>query len=316
MTEPSGRTLVIGEALIDVVRRADGSVDEHPGGSPANVALGLARLGDPVVFATQIGADEHGALIRDHLTGDGVELASGSVSSRPTSVAIATLDATGAASYQFEITWERFTQLPTEGITHVHAGSIATTLPPGASSVLEHFEAQRDHATVSYDPNARPSLMGDPADVVPTVEQLVASSDVVKASDEDAEWLYPGVPLEQVLSRWSELGAAMTIVTRGGSGALVRLGSTGEAATFSAPAVDVVDTVGAGDSFMSGLLSGLLEDGYLGGIPARARLRQATPDDVRPSIERALACAAITVSRAGANPPRRDELPAAGTADA
>jgi fructokinase len=308
MTEPSRPTLVIGEALIDVVRRADGSVDEIPGGSPANVALGLARLGHPVVFATQIGDDERGRAISEHLTADGVDLAPGSVTARPTSVAVATLDSTGAASYDFEITWERFTQLPREGIAHVHAGSIATTLPPGAESVLEHFGSERERATMSYDPNARPSLMGNAVDVVPTVEKLVGLSDVVKASDEDAEWLYPGVPLPEVLQRWSELGPALTIATRGGSGVLVRMGAEGSTSTFTAAKVDVVDTVGAGDSFMSGLLSGLLDDGYLGGPEARDRLRRATVEDVRPAIERALACAAITVSRAGADPPRRDEL--------
>lgn len=307
--EAPHHVLVIGEALIDIVRRADGSVDEHAGGSPANVALGLARLGHPVFFATQIGDDDHGRLISEHLSKDGVELSSGSVTDRPTSVAVATLDDTGAASYQFEITWEPFTELPTGDVTHVHAGSIATTLQPGSDSVLDHFLEQREHVTLSYDPNARPSLMGDPADVRPRVEQLVGLSDVVKASDEDIEWLYPGVSIPDVLRRWGRLGALLTIATFGGSGALARLRSGDD--LFIAPAVKVVDTVGAGDSFMAGLVSGLLDDGYLGSPAARERLSTAIAPEVRPAIGRAIACAAITVSRPGADPPRRDELPSA-----
>lgn len=309
MAKPSARTLVIGEALIDVVRRADGSVDEHPGGSPANVALGLSRLGHPVVFATQIGDDARGRLITERLGSAGVQLWDGSVTASATSTAIATLDQSGAAEYEFDITWERFDQLPTDEVAHVHSGSIATTFQPGAGSVADYFAAERGHVTVSYDPNVRPSLMGEPRDVVATVERLVALSDVVKASDEDIEWLYSGTPLREVLRRWAELGAALLVVTQGGSGAVAQLGLDGVQANFSAPRVAVVDTVGAGDSFMAGLTSGLLDDGYLGSLQARSRLREATPPDIRSSVERALACAAITVSRAAADPPRRDELP-------
>lgn len=310
MAEPTRCTLVIGEALIDVVRRADGSVDEHAGGSPANVALGLGRLGHQVQFATQIGDDAHGRMISDRLRAAGVELSDHSVTASPTSTAIATLDRSGAARYEFEITWERFAELPTTDVTHVHCGSIATTLQPGADSVLDYIKAHRQRVSVSYDPNARPSLMGDPVDVAATVERLVGLSDVVKASDEDIEWLYPGTPLLDVLQRWSALGATLLVITRGGGGAVVRTGTDTDATAFRAPPVDVVDTVGAGDSFMAGLISGLLDDGYLGGPQARDRLQAATTHDVRASVERALACAAVTVSRPGADPPRRDELPA------
>ena len=148
--------------------------------------------------------------------------------------------------------------------------------------------------------------MGEPHDVRAKVEQIVGLCDVVKASDEDLAWLYDGAPVPEVMRLWGRLGPSVVVVTRGAEGAVVGVG--GEAASVPAPAVLVVDTVGAGDSFMSGLLSGLLDAGLLGGAEARERLRVATLDDVRPAVERALACAAVTVSRAGANPPRRDEL--------
>lgn len=300
------RTLVIGESLIDVVQHPDGSTHEHVGGSPANVAIGLARLGCDVLLATVIGDDERGARITSHLENEGVSLAEGSIAGRSTSVARATLDATGAAAYSFELSWE-LPEPSIQGLAHIHTGSIAATLEPGASAVLTTIQRARPEATISYDPNARPSLMGDPHDVRAKIEALIGLSDVVKASDEDIAWLYDGAPIPDVLRRWAQLGPALTVVTRGGDGAVVGL-STGELTSLDAPTVAVVDTVGAGDSFMSGLLSGLLDTGLLGGIEARERLGSASLADIVPAVERALACAAITVSRAGANPPRLAEL--------
>jgi len=307
----NGRTLVVGESLIDVVQRPDGSTQEHVGGSPANVAVGLARLGHDVALATQFGDDERGARIASHLVREGIWLTIGNPkrSVGRTSVATSTLDATGAATYTFDLSWD-LPRLPSiEGSTHVHTGSIAATLEPGASMVLATIQDARPDATISYDPNVRPSLMGDPRDVRAKIEALIGLSDVVKASDEDIAWLYAGVPVPDVLRRWGQLGPALTVVTRGGEGAVVGLSITGELTSVDARLVEVVDTVGAGDSFMAGLLSGLLDAGLLGGTQGRERLRSATLADVRPAVDRAQACAAITVSRAGANPPHRAELP-------
>jgi fructokinase len=150
--------------------------------------------------------------------------------------------------------------------------------------------------------------MGDPAAARERVEALVALSDVVKASDEDLAWLYPGSAIPEVLRRWGALGALVTVVTRAHQGAVVGLSTTGQLVSVGATMVDVVDTVGAGDSFMSGLLSGLLDADLLGGAPARERLRTASLADLQPAVHRALTCAAVTVSRAGANPPARHEL--------
>jgi fructokinase len=302
------RTLVIGESLIDIVHRPGGSAHEHVGGSPANVAVGLARLGHEVTLATMLGRDEKGTRILSLLTGEGVALTHDSLGARSTSVATSTLDATGRATYSFDLTWELKQDQPLEGLGHVHTGSIAATLEPGATAVLGTLQRARAGATTSYDPNARPALMGDPQDVRAKIEALVGLSDVVKASDEDITWLYGDVPLPEILRLWGLLGPALIVLTRGDKGALMGLTHTGELASVDAPVVEVVDTVGAGDSFMAGLLSGLLDAGLLGGVAARDRLRSAGLPDVRPAVARGLACAAVTVSRPGADPPRRAEV--------
>ena len=299
-------TLVIGEALIDIVRPIDGPAQEYVGGSPLNVAIGLARLGHDVELACSIGDDPHGRAVRAHLAADGVPLTEGSASAARTPTATATLDESGSATYEFDIEWAP-PALP-GGFAHLHTGSIGATLQPGATTVREAVEAARATTTISYDPNARPSLMGDPHDVRSDVEQLVGLSDVVKASDEDVRWLYgEDVPLAEVAALWAQLSPPLVVITRGGEGALVHL-SMGLTVDLPGRTVEVVDTVGAGDSFMSGLLSGLLDAGLLGGSDARDRLRTATLAQVRPALERALATSAITVSRAGAQPPTRAEI--------
>jgi fructokinase len=272
------------------------------------VAIGLARLGRDVTLATMLGRDERGARIAGLLHDERVLLTEDSVGQHRTSVATSTLDATGAATYSFDLAWQVSEDLPLDGLEHVHTGSIAATLEPGASAVLTTIQRARPHSTISYDPNARPTLMGDPHEVRAKMEQLIGLSDVVKASDEDIAWLYDGAPVPEVLRLWGRLGPSLVVVTLGDKGALVWLSSTSELTTADAPVVTVVDTVGAGDSFMAGLLSGLLEAGLLGDVQARERLRAAALAEVRPAIDRALACAAITVSRPGADPPHLSNL--------
>lgn len=309
MTDPAATTLtlVLGEALVDVVRRPDGSVAEHPGGSPANVAIGLARLGHDVAFATRLGDDAYGAAITSHLTDSAVHLVN-APDGHATSSAQATIGSDGAATYVFDLRWD-LPPVDLAGVSHVHTGSIAAVLEPGAGVVRAALAAARESATVSYDPNARPALMGAPEPARRRVEELIALTDVVKASDEDIAWLYPGRTIDEVLRHWGRLGPALTLATRGGSGVTVYVPATGSMQDRPVAPVDVVDTVGAGDSFMSGLVSGLLDAGLLGGVAARDRLARAGDDEIRPAVDRALACSRITVSRAGANPPTRAELP-------
>ncbi|MEU1349082.1 carbohydrate kinase [Streptomyces sp. NPDC005795] len=296
--------LVIGECVADVVRLPDTADRVHPGGSPANVAYGLARLGHDTTLLTQLGADEKGRLIRAHLTAAGVEVRTDG-STAPTPSAVVNLDGAGRASYAFDITWTLGPVSLERPPAHVHTGSIAAVTEPGAAAVVAAVESLRAAATVSYDPNVRPELMGDHEAAVRKAERCVALSDVVKASDEDLEWLYPGVEPVKAAERWLATGPAVVLVTRGGDGAFAVL-PAGPLTVDALPA-EVVDTVGAGDAFMSGTLHALAAHGLLG--PAgRERLRaldRATAKDV---LRHASASAAVTVARAGASPPDPAEL--------
>lgn len=304
----TARTVVIGEALIDIVRDPYGNVEEHVGGSPLNVAAGVARLGHPVDFATTVGGDPHGERIEQFLGDRGVHLLAASRTADPTSTALADLDEGGAATYTFDLHWN----LPEVGLAddagHVHTGSIGAMLEPGATSVLAALQAIRSRGTVSYDPNVRPTIMGSVDRIRPRMEEVIALSDVAKASSDDMEILYPGQSAEEVMAHWCELGVGMAVVTLGAEGVRYRVHGSQEVGSLPTRALHVVDTVGAGDSFMAGLVSGLLTAGLLGDPGARHRLAGATLEQVRPAVERALACAGITVGHAGAYAPTADEL--------
>ena len=302
------RLLVIGEALVDIVATPSGERTEHVGGSPANVAMGLARLGHQVDFAGCLGTDARGRLIADHLGRHGVDVLDVSFGDDPTSTAVATLDEDGAATYEFDLYWDLPTLTLPAGTTHVHTGSIGAVLPPGAASVTAALKDIRQRGTVSYDPNIRPSIMGDLEVVRGQVEQLVGLSDVVKASEDDLHLLYAGQSPEQVMARWVELGAGLAVVTLGADGVVFRVGSDPSSGRAPTRADRVVDTVGAGDSFMAGLVSGMVVSGLLGDPAARERLRSATLDEVQPAIDRGLATSGVTVGRPGAYAPGLDEL--------
>ncbi|WP_418277644.1 carbohydrate kinase family protein [Isoptericola jiangsuensis] len=299
--------LAVGEALVDVVARPDGSSTEHPGGSLANVALTLGRLGRAARLATWLGDDARGDVVRAWLTESGVATTAGSDGAERTSVARATLDADGGASYEFDLTW----QVPPgagadAGTVAVHTGSIAAVLDPGAGAVLDLVTRARAVATISYDPNARPVLMGGAQAARERVETFVRLADVVKVSDEDLAWLAAGTaPLDVARSWVHELGAALVVVTFGGEGATA-VTAAGEVHVPSRP-VAVVDTVGAGDSFTGALLDGLWAADLLG-ADRRAALRTIDLATVERLLERCAAVAAVTVSRAGANPPWAREL--------
>lgn len=304
----SAPVVVIGELLVDVVHAADGTTAEHVGGSPANVALGLARLGHDTSFATLVGNDARGRRCVEHVEAGGVHLLPGSISDEvPTSTAQATLDETGAATYVFDLHWDLPPVHLPEGTSHIHVGSIGTTLLPGAHEVTDALARIRANGTVSYDPNARPSIMGDPGDTRRRVEELVGLSDVVKCSDEDIAWLYPNLAPSEVMARWSQMGAALTVVTLGPDGVVYRT-ADGAEGREAARTKEVVDTVGAGDSFMAGLVSALLDLDFLGSAAARERLAAASLDDVAPAIDRAMRTSGITVRHAGAYAPTREEL--------
>lgn len=297
--------LVVGEALVDIVERRGHPRTEHPGGSPANVALGLARLGRSPLLLTRIGTDDRGRAIADRLGSAGVRLVPGSVTGDRTSTAAAHLDADGVASYDFDLDWRLPGGLDTGPATAVHTGSIAAFLPPGGDAVLDLVRRHHDTATISYDPNARPQLMGEPSAARARVETLVALAHVVKVSDEDLAWLAPGQDPAEVAADWLARGPAVVVVTRGPAGASAV--AAGGRVDVPTPAIDVVDTVGAGDSFMTGLLDHLAGADLLG-PHRRQELRDITVAGLRAMLAHAARLSAITCTRPGADPPTRAEL--------
>lgn len=293
--------LVVGEALVDVVHTPDGAVVERAGGSAANVAVALARLGRPVRFATAYAEDRYGAVLAEHLATAGVSLAADPHVLERSSSAVATIGPDGAASYEFDVDW-RLGPVPLEPVpAAVHVCSLGAVLAPGADDVRALVERLRAGATISYDVNARPSITGTGAEVVATVEALVALSDVVKVSDEDLELLWPGPSVDAAAERLAGLGPRAVVVTRGGSGATWV--EVGRRVDVAARPVEVADTIGAGDTFAAALVDGLWTHGLLGG-----RLASPPEDVVEDLLRHAGRAAAVTVSRPGADPPYRHEL--------
>ena len=285
--------LVVGEALIDIVSRPD-QHSEFVGGSPTNVAIGIARLEHRVRLLTRIGRDERGERIAQMLRHEGVDLLPASFSGDRTSTALARIDANGNAQYGFDIEW----RLAPAGIGDadlLHTGSIALFLEPGGSEVLRLLQRAAGTAVVTLDPNIRPALIADREAALARFEQAAALCDLVKLSDEDAAWLYPGAAPETVVSRVRGLGPAIAILTRGADGVLAA-SSAGVVEVAAHPA-SVIDTISAGDAFMASIVSSLLEagpEGVAGALPS--------------ALERAARAAAFAVSASGANLPTREQV--------
>lgn len=307
----TSRCLVVGEALVDVV---DGV--PHAGGSPMNIAVGLSRLGLPTRLLTRIGDDEYGRMLEEHLARESVAVAAASSRpGEPTSRAIAVIGVDGAAVYDFDIEWslsESAAIAEAADAAIVHVGSLGAALEPGATAVRAMLATVTSRTLRTYDPNIRPALLGPRGAAVARVEAIMAASQVVKLSDEDAEWLYPGRSVDDVLAHVLGLGARFAIVTRGGDGCVAAITGAGEPVTSTARTVQVVDTIGAGDAFMSGLVYGIVSAGLLPVLTAE--VFRPGDEDLKAFervIEIALASAAVAVSRTGAAPPRLHEL--AGT---
>ena len=303
--------LVMGEALVDLVfDPRTGAVDPVavPGGSPANVAVTLGRLGIGVDLVAWLADDPYGKALRAHLEASHVNLVPGCDQAPHTSTAQAHLDESGAATYTFEVDWNPPAPIPIpEGTRVAHTGSIGAVMRPGGEAVLDALTRARTAALTTYDPNIRPSLMGAAGEVRPVVERLMGQADVVKASDEDLEWLYPGAnPLEAAREFTQRFGVALVVVTRGKDGA-VAYTKAGISAKASSKKVEVVDTVGAGDTFMGGLIDALWRRDLVG--PAgRGRILGLSKQQLEEILREADALAEIVVQRRGANPPWGKEL--------
>ncbi|MGQ5261895.1 carbohydrate kinase family protein [Micromonospora sp. ZYX-F-536] len=309
--------VVAGEALIDLVVTAEGQ-RAVPGGSPANVAVTLARLDQPVRLLARLGADAYGGQLADHLTANRVDLGWAVRAEQPTSVAVATLNASGQASYEFRLvgtadwqwTPQELPDLAGSPATALHTGSLALALAPGAQ-VLEDLlgrERRRDGLTVSIDLNLRPGIVSDRAAEQARVERQISLAHLVKASDEDLAWLYPERTVADVMAAWRASGVCCAVVTCGGDGAWLL---APDGSTHQQPAVPttVVDTVGAGDAFTGGLLAALADLDALGDRPAD-RLAAVSAGQWDVVLRQAATVAALTCGRRGADPPRRAEVEA------
>ncbi len=294
------RGLVIGESLIDIVEG-----DEHVGGSPLNVAVGLGRLGRDVDFLTHIGDDSYGRRIADYVKASGAQLVPGSVTAARTPTAVATIADDGSASYTFDLEWRLSGTPEVPPPVFVHTGSIAAVREPGCLAVAALLDAYRVSATVTLDPNVRPSLIANRDLARERIDRLIERSDIVKVSDEDLRWIDPQHEPEQTARTWLSLGPAIVAVTMGERGSLAFC-AAGEA-HVAAKQVRVADTIGAGDAFMVGLLDALWEMDLLGGDrrPALARIRL---DELTAALEEAGLVSALTVGRAGADLPDRAAL--------
>jgi len=301
--------LVVGESLVDIVVPADGAPSHDAvGGSCLNVAVGLGRLDVPTVLVTRVGDDLRGAEVVEHATASGVRLADGSVVPRGrTSTATAHLDPGGAASYAFDLTWD----LPPQRLPDVagmHVGSLGAVLEPGRAAVVD-LVAQAGVADtfVSYDPNVRPAFLADPDADWRDVLEVAAGARLVKLSDEDLRLLRPDDVDDERLCRRLLAGAAteLVVLTRGAEGAVAF--AEGYTLVVPAPPTVVVDTVGAGDSFMAAMLALLTEWGVLAG--GEGGLAALDDRRIELLVRGAASVAAVTCSRRGADPPTRAELP-------
>lgn len=299
--------VVVGEALVDVVVPAEGESTSSVGGSPLNVAVGLARLDVPALLITRMGDDEHGRWISDHVHDAGVLLSTTSVvPGTRTSTATAHLDEEQVARYDFDLEWDLDHHVLPEARA-LHVGSLGATLLPGRHAVDDLVrQAQRNELFVSYDPNIRPAFVTDPDATWRDVTEIAARSRLVKVSDEDLETLRPGTPVRDLAHELLDQGTTELVVVTHGS-----RGASAYAPDFEvqqdAPLVDLVDTVGAGDSFMAALLAILDDwDVYEDGPGA---LDAMDEDRVALLLRGAMSAAGVTCSRRGASPPTRQDLP-------
>ncbi len=304
--------VVCGEALVDLVPD-DSSGARYtavPGGSPANAAVALARLGIPTAMLVRLSGDAFGLRLRRHLSGNGIDLGLAVEAAEPSSLAIVELDEHAGASYRFDISgtadWQwTDEELPLDlpdAVRCLHAGSLALTLPPGSDALERFLYRVRPAHTVCIDPNVRPSVGGGP--LLVDVDRWCTLADIVKASADDVAALHPGEDPEVVARRWQSFGPAVVIVTLGGDGVLA---VTSDAAVrLPAPPTTVVDTVGAGDTFTAGLLASLHRAGALGG-----RLDHLGAAALTDALHYGMRAAASTCSRVGADPPYAEQLGAA-----
>ena len=299
--------VVCGEALIDMVTTGDSTRRPTPGGGPFNTARALARLEAPAAFLGHFSTDEFGRMLADQLAADGASLALATFGPEPTTIAIANIGGDGLAEYEFLIQGTSAPNLtrdmiPAElpvDVKAVHLGTLGLGLEPMASSLAALVRREHGRRLVMLDPNIRPVLTTDPQ-YRPRLDSLISQSTIVKASDADLDWLFQGLDRMAAARALLARGPKMVVVTLGAKGAV---GMTASAEVrVPAPAVRVVDTIGAGDAFGAALLAWLHDHGRL------SRDLRLDREELRAALEFACLVASITCTRPGADPPRRAEL--------
>ena len=294
---------VAGEVLIDLISHANTS-QPIVGGGPANTAKALARVGVDTQFIDGISTDNYGLMIKDELLTSGIKLDYVKYSDKPTCLAKVSLDKKGSASYEFVIEGTATFDFSQQWLPNpaqlkpslLYTGTLATIIEPGASELFTWAQSVAKSAPIVFDPNIRAAVMDDHKIYLSQVERWVAISSAVKVSQEDLSWLYPSLDIDQIVNNWLTLGALLVVVTFGDQGlAAYRLG---EKIKVDAIKVKVVDSVGAGDTVGAILVEAIVKDGLasLSGRPLEMMLKRAAK------------AAAITVSRAGANPPTSEEI--------
>jgi fructokinase len=318
---------VLGELVVDLIpdRSADAGPEgtaprfvARPGGNALNVAVAAGRLGQPVRLMARFGRGPLAGNLRRHAELSGVDLSGAVDSSDPVSLAVVGLAPDGSADYGFHVLgaadWQwTDAELAAGWSTDtraVHVGSISSWTAPGCEPIAALVERLRagGEAIVSVDPNIRPMLAegfgNTAADVRRRLDRLVAAADVVKISAEDLAWLEPGTTdLDEAARRWAERGPAVVLLTDGGAPLRVARPG-GRLRHVTPPAVQVVDTVGAGDSLAAGFLSGLLRSG----VTSRSALEQLSDDALDPVVAEAALVAALACTRVGADPPTRADV--------
>ncbi len=311
--------LVCGEALIDLVPLPQGDEPTYvarAGGSSFNVAMGLGRLGIPVGFLGRVSRDAFGQILRRRLLADGVDCRFVLEGDEPSTLAIVHLEAGSEPVYAFhgEGTADRMLRaedLPADfpaEVAALHLGSISMVREPGASAFEAVMRREHGRRVLSLDPNVRPGLVGERSAYVARLEGWVALTDVVKVSRADLAWLYPARAPDAVAAAWLARGPGLVVVTKGHDGALGL--TTRDRVEVPGTPVVVSDTVGAGDAFTAGLLAWLHTAGRL----ERTRIREMPADELRDCLTFANRAAAITCTRAGAQPPTRSEMDTTGAA--
>ena len=303
--------VVCGEALIDMISNGDGSQKAAPGGGPFNTARALARLGVPTAFLGRISDDVFGRQLAGLLVSDGANLQFASIGHESTTIAMADVDSEGFAEYQFLVQGTSAPNLTVEMIPDefgpeveaLYVGTLGLVLEPMASTLAQLISREHGQRLVMLDPNIRIGLIPE-AEYRDRLHVAISQSTIVKGSEADLAWLYPGLDFGQAAERILSDGPRLVVATLGSRGAY---GAHRDARiSVSTPPVEVVDTIGAGDAFGAGLLAWLHDHGLLNaGLSLKS-------DELRESLEFACLVASMTCARTGADPPTRAELQALG----